>query len=177
MKSAFQQIPPAIMIFVNTFMQSFKSNVVRSPRGRQNKGEKYIFNICLGVSNVFPSKESKQMMFMYVLLWNTQAERYSNTLSNTLKTHAKLKADRIFEVDHKLKCPRNLLSIGPYVHSCNKEAFGVYMPQSNRWLLNGIYIHSNKIRLVKDNATCCNVNGTDCRIKCLWKQGSRSIKS
>lgn len=99
-------------------------------------------------------------MFMYVLLWNTEVERYSYILSNTLKKWAaKLKADRIFEVDHKLKCPRNLLSITPHVHSCNKEAFGVYMPQSNRWLFNGIYIHSNKIRLVKDNATCCNVNG------------------
>lgn len=135
------------------------------------------FNMCLTISKYSPpSPPNSKKMFIYVMLSNTQIERYPNTCQ-ILWRHEENKVDRIFEVDHKLKCPRNLLSIGPYVHACNKEAFGVYMPQSNRWLLNGIYIHSNKIRLVKDNTTRCNVNGTDCRIKCLWKQGSRSIKS
>lgn len=115
--------------------------------------------------------------YWVVLSHGNQAEIYSNTLSCILKPWTKVETGSLFEVDHILKCPRYLLSIGPCVHSCNKEAFGVYTPQSNRWPLNGIYIPSNKIRLVKDNATCCHVNGIDGRIKCLWNQGSRSIKS
>lgn len=178
MKSSFQWVFPAILIFVNTFTAVFlKNNVVRLPGRKQNKRKQCRFNICLGVSHFFPPNRANKWYFMFVLLRNIQTGRYSTALWNTLKTCAKLKAERLFEVDHKLKCPRNLLSIGPYVHSRNKQAFGVYVPQSNRWLLNGIYIHSNKIRLIKDNAACCNVNGTDCRIKCLWKQGRGSIKS
>lgn len=138
-----------------------------------------MFNICLGITNFFPQRQCANIYICHAMEYTGwKILEYSvKYFENMSCLSSYFKAERIFEVDHKLKCPRNLLSIRPYVHSCNKEAFGVYMPQSNRWLFNGIYIHSNKIRLVKDNATCCNVNGTDGRIKCLWKQGSRSIKS
>lgn len=49
-----------------------------------------------------------------MLSHGNQAEIYSNTLSRILKPWAKLKTGRIFEVDPILKCPRNLLSLGPY---------------------------------------------------------------
>lgn len=144
--------------------------------GRAAMGAEYIFNMCFRYKSTFPpNTASKCCLYIYIMLWNIQVEISSNALSNTLLTKLpKLQADRIFGVDHKLKCLRNLLSTGPPVI---KRLFGGCMPPSNRWLFNGIYIHSNRISLVKGSATCGHGNGAGGRIKCWWKQGSGSIKS
>lgn len=94
-------------------MQSFEKDY--QGENKISKRGKYVFNICLSINKcIFFPKDNKQVI-LAILCYGIYRLKHTQMIWQILWNSElpKLKADRIFEVDHKLKCTRNLLSIGP----------------------------------------------------------------